>query len=77
MGSIFEVENISKRSLGRAQRSVNASLELNLTAHYEGSRLSFCLFSRCSVVGVVVWFPLQISERSKTRKRKGEKVAEK
>ena len=36
---------------------------------------SLSLFA--SAVGVVVWFPLQISERNKTRKGKGEKVAEK
>ena len=36
---------------------------------------SLSLFA--SAVGVVVWFPLQSSERNKTRKGKGEKVAEK
>ena len=58
---------------------MNAALELNLTAHYEGSRLSFrrslarSFAAAVVVVGVVVWFPLQISERNRTRNGKGGK----
>ena len=75
MGSIFGVENISEWYLGTGQRSLNASLELNLTAHYEGSRLSFRLFSLSAPS--LVWscgFRFKFWREAKRENKKGKKL---
>ena len=75
--SIFEIENIKKRQLRARNFECFLGIKLDcplwgVSSFFPQVALSPSLFA--STVGVVMWFPLQISERNKTRKGEGEKL---